>query len=98
MTRQRIHDLVDLVIDFNEKADRLDEHDTRVSIEVDGRYDTGHVWIYTGIDTPEERSYSYVFDRNRAAAGTSVYDPDYAEAEAHITALIAIMEAGNDAR
>ena len=103
MTRERIHELADLVIDFNEKADQLDEHDIRVSLEVDGRYNSGRVWIYTGIGSAKACSYTYMFNPDcitypDTVKNKDIYDPNYEKAEAHIRALIAIMEAGNDTR
>jgi len=103
MTRERIHELADLVIDFNENANRHYEHGIRVSLEVDGRYDSGRVWIYTGIGTAKACSYTYMFNPDCKTYTNTVndkviYDPNYEKAEAHIRALITIVEAGNDSR
>ena len=94
MTRQRIHEMVDLVLNLNELSTRLDNDNVRASIGVDGKYETGAVWIHTNIGTPDMVSYTYVFSKYMPMASEDIYDPGYVKAEAHIKKLIADLEQG----
>ena len=101
MTRQRIHELADIVMDYNDKAEKLDSHNARVHMHIDGRYNNGYVWVCTGLTTNQSVSYTYSYDKGHVFDSTdddkNIYDPDYQMAEAHIRALMEIMEGGANA-